>query len=101
MATDTRVDKRHPVFWVHRIGAVVGALVLWAFGILGFLGHSGFFAPTGSHVLGITGNGLLSTISMVVGAILIVAAAVSGPLASTTCVIVGGLFVLSGLLNLI
>lgn len=101
MATHTQVDKRHPVFWVHRIGAVVVALILWTFGILGFLGHSGFFSTHGTQVLGMTGNGLLSTVSMVVGAVLVAAAVLGGRVASTACVILGGLFVLSGLLNLI
>jgi Domain of unknown function (DUF4383) len=101
MATRTQDDARHPVYWVHRIGAVVVALILWTFGILGFLGHSGFFSTHGTQVLGMTSNGLLSTVSMVVGAALVASAVLGGRVASTTCVIVGGLFLLSGLLNLI
>lgn len=97
----SRLNTGHPIFWVHRIGAVVVALVLWTFAILGFLSHVGFFAVHGAPVLGMTGNGLLSTVSVVVGAVLVVAAVLGGPVASTTCAVVGGLFVLSGLLDLI
>jgi hypothetical protein len=95
------VNKSHPIFWVHRVGAVVVALVLWAFAILGFLSHTGFVTTQGARALGMTGNGLLSTISIVVGVVLVVAAVLGGHIASTTCAVVGGLFVLSGLLNLI
>jgi hypothetical protein len=94
-------DARHPIFLVHRIGAVVVALVLWAFAALGFASGTGFVTTQGARALGMTGNGLLSTISVVVGVVLVVAALLGGPVASTTCVVVGGLFVLSGLLNLI
>lgn len=96
-----RLDKRHPVFWVHRLGAVAVALILWTFAALGYASGTGFVTTHGSHALGMTGNGLLSTISVVVGVILFVAAVMSGPVASTTCVAIGGLFVLSGLLNMI
>ncbi len=101
MSTRHRPDRRHPIFRVHRIGALVVALVLWAFAIMGYLGHVGFFSTHGVHVLGLSSNGLLSTISVLVGAILVLAAALGGPVASTTCALVGGLFLLSGLVNLI
>jgi hypothetical protein len=95
------VDGKHPVFLVHRIGAAVVALILWGFAILGFLSGTGFVTTHGTHALGMTGNGLLSTISVVVGVVLAVAAVLGGRIASTVCVVVGGLSVLSGLLNLI
>jgi hypothetical protein len=95
------MDSKRPAFLAHRIGAVVVALVLWAFAILGFLSGTGFVATQGMRALGMTGNGLLSTISVVVGVVLAVVAVLGGPVASTVCVVVGGLFVLSGLLNLI
>jgi hypothetical protein len=101
MSHRDRPDRHHPIFRVHRVGALAVALVLWAFAILGYLGHVGFFATQGVHVLGLSSNGLLSTVSVVVGAILAVAAALGGPVASTTCAVVGGLFLLSGLANLI
>jgi hypothetical protein len=96
----TRLDTGHPVFWVHRLGAVAVALILWAFAALGFASGTGFLTVHGARALGMTGNGLLSTISVVVGVILVLAAVRGGPAASTTCAVIGGLFVLSGLLNL-
>ncbi|HEX5116773.1 MAG TPA: DUF4383 domain-containing protein [Pseudonocardiaceae bacterium] len=98
----TTAQRRvHPVFWVHRIGCVVVALILWAFAILGLLSGAGFFSTHGATVVGMTSNGLLSTMSLVVGAVLVAAAVLGGRAASTTSVVVGALFVLSGLLNLI
>ena len=96
----SRLDTRHPVFWVHRLGAIAVALILFAFAALGFASGTGFVTDHGAHALGMTGNGLLSTISVIVGAILVVAAVRGGPAASTTCAVIGGLFVLSGLVNL-
>jgi hypothetical protein len=96
----SRLDTRHPVFWVYRLGAVAVALVLFAFAALGFASGTGFVTVHGAHALGMTGNGLLSTISVIVGAILVFAAVRGGPAASTTCAVIGGLFVLSGLANL-
>jgi hypothetical protein len=96
----SRPDARHPLFWVHRIGAAVVALVLWAFAGVSFASTPGFVTTHGARALGMTGNGLLATISVVVGAILVVAAVLGGPIASTTCVVLGGLFLVSGLGNL-
>lgn len=98
--TTQRRTKDHPVFWVQRIGATVVALVLFAFAGLGFSTGAGFLATNGGHSLGMTGNGLLSTISVVVGVILLVSVIRSAPTASVASVILGILFVLSGLVNL-
>ncbi len=98
--TRSRLDTHHPVFWVHRIGAALVALVLWAFAGLGFATGTGFLTTHGARALGMTGNGLLSTISVVVGVILALAAIVGGPLASTTCVVIAALFLVSGLANM-
>jgi len=53
----SRLDTRHPVFWVHRLGAVAVALVLWAFAALGFASGTGFVTVHGTHALGMTGSG--------------------------------------------
>lgn len=98
--TDTRRERAHPIFLVHRIGALVVGLILWAFAILGFVNHPGFLTTRGVHVAGMTSNGLLAVISLVVGAVLIGAAVVGGRPASLVCAVAGGLFVLSGLVNL-
>lgn len=92
---------QHPVYWVHRIGCVVVALILWVFAGIGFTRGVDFFSTHGARVLGMTSNGLLATVSVVVGVALVVAAVFGGRVASSMSVVVGGLFVLSGLLNLI
>ncbi len=43
-----RLDTRHPIFWVHRLGAVVLALILWAFAALGFASGTGFLTTHGA-----------------------------------------------------
>lgn len=91
---------RSPLATVHRVGAVVLGLALWVFGILGLVDQLGFFETTGSPVLGLNANGLLSTVSLVAGAVLIAAGIRGGPTASTVTAVVGGLFILSGLVNL-
>lgn len=94
------LTDRLPLGRVHRIGAVVMGLVLWVFGGLGLVNQLGFFATTGQPVLGLNSNGLLSLVSLVVGAVLIGAGVRGGPTASTVTAVVGGLFLLSGLANL-
>lgn len=85
---------------VHRIGAVVVAAVIAVFGILGFVDGLDFFSTEGERILGLSSNGLLSTISVVTAAVLI-AAAVRGPrIASTVMIVVGVLFLVSALANL-
>ncbi len=88
------------VLTVHRVGAVAVALVILVFGVLGFAGGLAFFSTSGGPILGMSSNGLLSTISVVTAAVLIFAA-VRGPrIASTVMIVVGTLFLLSALLNL-
>lgn len=91
-------DRR--VLGVHRVGAVVVALVITAFGILGLVGGLGFFDTRGAPVLGLSSNGLLSTISLVTAAILVGAAVRGGRLASTVMMVIGVLFLVSAFANL-
>jgi hypothetical protein len=85
---------------VHRGGAIAVALVIMVFGILGFAGGLDFFSTSGEPILGMSSNGLLSTVSVLTAAVLI-AAAVRGPrIASTVMIAVGTLFILSALANL-
>jgi hypothetical protein len=67
---------------------------------LGFVDRLKFLAIHGRVVLGLASNGLLATISVVVGTILIGAALRGGRISSTITVVVGLLFLLSGVLNL-
>ena len=81
--------------------AVLFGLGLWVFGVLGLVNRLDPFTTNGTPVLGLSSNGLLSVISLVVGAILIAAAMRGGRTASTVTVIVGVAFILSGLANVL
>jgi hypothetical protein len=88
------------VFAVQRIGAVLVALLLLVFGVLGFAGGLDFFSTDGERILGLSSNGLLSLISVVVALVLLAAAARGPRVASTVMIVVGSLFLLSALVNL-
>src|SRR5688572_14943930 len=66
------------VFAVQRLGAVAVALGILVFGLLGFAGGLDFFSTEGEPILGMSSNGLLSTVSVVTAAVLLTAA-VRGP----------------------
>lgn len=85
---------------VHRIGAAVLGFGLCVFGALGVADRLEFLAVRGEVVLGLASNGLLSAISLLVGGVLIGAAVRGGRSSSTITVVVGLLFLLSGLANL-
>lgn len=87
----------HPIHIVHRAGAATLGLGLWVFAALGFASGLRFFATRGEPILGLSSNGLLSTISLVAGAALLVAALLGGPIASTTTITLGTAFLVSGL----
>ncbi|GAA4803630.1 hypothetical protein GCM10023200_46090 [Actinomycetospora chlora] len=88
------------VVWIHRVGAVVVALVIAAFGVLGFVGGLAFFDTQGAPVLGLSTNGALSTVSIVTAVVLVAAAIRGGRLASTVMIVVGTLFLVSAFVNL-
>lgn len=94
-------DSRGRLDLVHRVGAVVFGLGLWVFGILGLVNRLDPFSTSGEPVLGLSSNGLLSVVSLVVGGVLIAAAARGGRTASTVTVAVGAAFVLSGVVNVL
>ncbi|KIQ66410.1 hypothetical protein TR51_02010 [Kitasatospora griseola] len=85
---------------VHRAGAGLCGVVLLVFGCLGLADGLAFFSTTGERVAGLSSNGLLSLISIAAAAVLIVGAVIGGNTASTINIAVGGLFVLSGFVNL-
>jgi hypothetical protein len=95
---DRPVDGR--VLLVHRVGAIAVALVIGVFGILGFAGGLDFFSTEGERILGLSSNGLLSTISVVTALVLVVAAFQGARLASTLMIVVGIRFLVSALANL-
>ncbi len=85
---------------VHRVGSVLLGAGLMVFAMLGFVDRLKFFSTQGQEVLGLSSNGALSTISLIVGVVLIAAAVRGGRPASTTTALIGGLFLLSGLVHL-
>jgi hypothetical protein len=88
------------VFAVQRAGAVLVAVFLLVFGVLGFVGGLDYFSTEGRRILGLSSNGLLSTISVVVAIVLLAAAARSPRVVSTVMIVIGSLFLLSALVNL-
>ncbi|MFD7736092.1 DUF4383 domain-containing protein [Kitasatospora phosalacinea] len=92
--TDRRLSR------IHRLGAGLCALVLLVFGALGLADGLPYFGTRGERVAGLSGNGLLSTVSIVTAAVLLAAALRGGRTASTVTIAVGTLFVLSGFVNL-
>jgi hypothetical protein len=93
-----RPDNR--VVLVHRVAALAVALVIGVFGVLGIIGGLGFFDTGGADVLGLSSNGLLSTVSIVTALVLVAAAVRGGRVASTTMLVIGVLFLVSAFANL-
>lgn len=89
----------HRVHTVHRSGAGVVGLFLLLFGSLSLAQPLAFLSRTGPIVMGLSTNGLLAVVSVLVGVLLAAAALRGGRTASTASVVVGGLFVLSGVVN--
>jgi hypothetical protein len=89
----------HPVHTVHRISAVALGGFLILFGALGLSRGLAMLAPAGSAVMGLTTNGLLSVLSVVVGVALVGAAVRGGPAASTVSLVVAAGFLVSGMVN--
>jgi hypothetical protein len=87
------------VYAVQRAGAVLVSLFLLVFALLGFASGQQFFSTRGQPVLGMSSNGLLSTVSVVVALVLLAAAARSARTASTVMIVLGPLFLLSAFVN--
>lgn len=100
MKLQDELPRDHQLATVYRFGAAFCGLVLIVFGALGFADALSPFTTHGSDVAGLSTNGALSTISVVVGAALILGGAIGGNFASTLNMVVGGLFLLSGFFNL-
>jgi uncharacterized protein DUF4383 len=85
---------------VHRVGAMVVAAVIPAFGVLGLVDGLAYFSTDGERIAGLSSNGLLSTISLATAAVLVAAALRGSRIASTVMLVIGVLFLLSALANL-
>jgi hypothetical protein len=83
------------VYAVQRLGAVLVALFLLVFALLGIASGQEFFSTLGEPVLGMSSNGLLSALSVVVAFALLAAAARGPRTASTAMLVLGPLFLLS------
>jgi hypothetical protein len=90
----------HRLGQVYRWGSILSAVVLLVFGAMGLLDDIPFFGTEGQHVMGMSSNGLLSVASIVVAVFLLVAARAGGNFASTANMVMGGVFIVAGLLGL-
>jgi hypothetical protein len=88
------------VFAVQRIGAVAVAVVLLVFGLLGLTSGVPFLTTHGERFLGLSSNGALSVLSVVVAVVLLAAASRGPRVASTVMMVLGALFLLSALANM-
>lgn len=100
MKMDRYLPSHHPLSRVYRVGAALFGVGLTTFGALGLADRLAFFSIHGKVIMGLSSNGLLSTVSVLVGACLVVAAVLGGAISSTTNAVAGALFLLSGLVNL-
>ncbi|MFJ3498417.1 DUF4383 domain-containing protein [Streptomyces sp. NPDC086091] len=89
----------HRLARVYRYGAAFCGVVLLVFGALGFADALTPFDTDGQQVAGLTTNGVLSLISVVVGLALVAGGVVGGNFASTLNMVVGSLFLLSGFVH--
>ncbi|MFQ6147137.1 DUF4383 domain-containing protein [Streptomyces seoulensis] len=90
----------HHLSTVYRYGAAFCGLVLITFGCLGFADRLSPFDTHGTSIAGLSTNGLLSVISVVVGAVLVLGGFVGGNFASDLNMAVGALFLLSGFVHI-
>lgn len=97
---DEHLPMDHHLSRVYRFGAGVAGLALLAFGILGLIDRVGFFDTQGDRTLGLSTNGALSVLSIVVGALLFYGMVRGGNFASSLNMILGVAFLLSGFVNL-
>ena len=88
------------VFAVQRAGALLVGAVLLGFGLLGFTRGVPLLSTTGERVAGLSADGALAGLSVLV-AVVLIAAALRGPrVASTVMLVLGVLFLVSALVNL-
>ncbi|WP_055567879.1 MULTISPECIES: DUF4383 domain-containing protein [Streptomyces] len=97
---DEHLPVDHRLNQVYRAGAGLMGLVLLTFGILGLIDKIGFFDTRGDSVAGLSTNGALSVLSIVVGLLLLVGMVIGGNFASTLNTVLGVAFIVSGFVNL-
>lgn len=90
----------HQLGAVYRWGAAFCGVVLLVFGSLGFADELSPFTTDGNTIAGMSSNGALSLISVLVGVALIAGGFIGGNIASTLNMVVGTLFLLSGFVHI-
>ncbi|MET8228539.1 DUF4383 domain-containing protein [Streptomyces sp. NPDC005301] len=86
----------HKLATVYRYSAAACGLIVLAFGLLGFADQLSPFNTDGQQIAGMSTNGVLSLISVMVALALIGGAIVGGNFASTLNMSIGALFLVSG-----
>ncbi|MFE6961534.1 DUF4383 domain-containing protein [Streptomyces sp. NPDC057696] len=89
----------HKLAQVYRWGAAFCGVVLLAFGCLGLADQLSPFNTNGGQIAGMSTNGVLSLISVVVGLALVAGGVIGGNFASTLNMAVGALFLISGFVH--
>jgi hypothetical protein len=84
---------------LHRIGAAVIGGFVFAFGLAGLARRPDIFSTEGPVVFGMTTNGFLAFLSMVVGFVLVFTAVFGGPITAWAAIAAGAGFILSGVVN--
>ena len=97
---DEMLPTDHRLSRVYRFGAGLMGVLLCAFGVAGLASGVGFFSSGDTAVGGLTTNGALSVLSLLVGGVLFVGMLRGGNLASTLNLVFGVAFLLSGFVNL-
>ncbi|WP_367125607.1 DUF4383 domain-containing protein [Streptomyces phytohabitans] len=97
---DEHLPVDHGLSQVYRVGAGLVGLLLLVFGVLGFTDRVGLFDRGGDTVAGLSTNGALSTVSVVVGLLLCYGMVRGGNFASTLNTVLAVGFLLSGFVNL-
>ncbi|MEU6848775.1 DUF4383 domain-containing protein [Actinacidiphila alni] len=100
MLLDDHLPVDHKLSRMYRLGAGLMGLILVVFGILGLLNGVSFLSHAGERIAGLNTNGALSTISIVIGALLFFGMVRGGNFASTLNIVIGAAFLLSGFVNL-
>ncbi|GAA2087951.1 hypothetical protein GCM10009801_51280 [Streptomyces albiaxialis] len=97
---DEHLPVDHRLSRIYRVGAGLVGLLLLAFGIMGLFDRIGFFDTRGDTVAGLSTNGALSVLSIVVGLLLFFGMVRGGNFASSLNIVLGTLFLISGFVNL-
>ncbi len=85
---------------VYRAGAGLIGVWLLTFGVLGYFDQLAFFDTEGDRIAGLSTNVVLSTISVVVGSMLIAGAFIGGNVAAQLNFVLGVAFLVSGFVNM-